>query len=179
MPRGLCTPLGHGKRNGGPGFLQGRHSAFPPEKRLLAVMSRKDGFSGAFHATKKRRGESLQRFWQCRRFGVVPHQVETMRDAFIARRDYILMEHLQVVEGGRQQWHIQRDGEGGYIFQAVSRDPAKARATVNDLLRASNLPFHAEGDAATAYLHVPASQVRAFAAAMSEANVITYKEAHR
>ena len=92
-----------------------------------------------------------------------------MRDAFIARRDYILMEHLQVVEGGRQQWHIQRDGEGGYIF----------RATVNDLLRASNLPFHAEGDAATAYLHVPASQVRAFAAAMSEANVIAYKEAHR
>ena len=137
-----------------------------------------------------------------------------MRDAFIARRDYILndvfgerlpflddnppilenlsslekrtsphgtvqLEHLQVVEGGRQQWHIQRDGEGGYIFQAVSRDPAKARATVNDLLRASNLPFHAEGDAATACLHVPASQVRAFAAAMSEANVITYKEAHR
>lgn len=102
MPRGLCTPLGHGKRNGGPGFLQ-----------------------------------------------------------------------------GRQQWHIQRDGEGGYIFQAVSGDPAKARATVNDLLRASNLPFHAEGDAATAYLHVPASQVRAFAAAMSEANVIAYKEAHR
>ena len=73
-----------------------------------------------------------------------------------------------MVEGGRQQWHIQRDGEGGYIFQAVSGDPAKARATVNDLLRASNLPFHAEGDAATAYLHVPASQVRAFAAAMSE-----------
>ena len=65
-----------------------------------------------------------------------------MRDAFIARRDYILMEHLQVVEGGRQQWHIQRDGEGGYIFQAVSGDPATARATVNDLLRASNLPFH-------------------------------------
>lgn len=102
-----------------------------------------------------------------------------MRDAFIARRDYILMEHLQVVEGGRQQWHIQRDGEGGYIFQAVSGDPATARATVNDLLRASNLPFHAEGDSATACLHVPASQVRAFAAAMSEANVIAYKEAHR
>ena len=60
-----------------------------------------------------------------------------------------------------------------------SGDPAKARATVNDLLRASNLPFHAEGDAATACLHVPASQVRAFAAAMSEANVIAYKEAHR
>ena len=55
-----------------------------------------------------------------------------------------------MVEGGRQQWHIQRDGEGGYIFQAVSGDPATARATVNDLLRASNLPFHAEGDAATA-----------------------------
>ena len=52
-----------------------------------------------------------------------------MRDAFIARRDYILMEHLQVVEGGRQQWHIQRDGEGGYIFHAVSGDPATARAT--------------------------------------------------
>ena len=91
----------------------------------------------------------------------------------------VQLEHLQVVEGGRQQWHIQRDGEGGYIFQAVSGDPAKSRATVNDLLRASNLPFHAEGDAATAYLHVPASQVRAFAAAMSEANVIAYKEAHR
>ena len=74
---------------------------------------------------------------------------------------------------------FQRDGEGGYIFQAVSGDPANARATENDLLRASNLPFHAEGDAATAYLHVPASQVRAFAAAMSEANVIAYKEAHR
>ena len=143
-----------------------------------------------------------------------------MRDAFIARRDYILndvfgerlpflddnppilenlsnlekltsrttrtsphgtvqLEHLQVVEGGRQQWHIQRDGGGGYIFQAVSGDPAKARATVNDLLRARNLPFKADGDAATAYLHVPASQVQAFAAAMSEANVIAYKEGHR
>lgn len=153
-------------------------------------------------------------------FRELRHQVKTMRDAFITRRDYILndvfgerlpflddnppilenlsnlekltsrttrtsphgtvqLEHLQVVEGGRQQWHIQRDGEGGYIFQAVSGDPAKARATVNDLLRASNLPFHAEGDAATACLHVPASQVRAFAAAMSEANVIAYKEAHR
>ena len=96
-----------------------------------------------------------------------------MRDASIVRRDYILMEHLQVVEGGRQQWHIQRDGEGGYIFQAVSRDPAKARATVNDLLRASNLPFHAEGDAATACLHVPASQVRAFAAAMMRVSGVT------
>ena len=62
MPRGLCTPLGHGKRNGGPGFLQGRHSAFPPEKRLLAVMSRKDGFSGAFHATKKREGRACNVF---------------------------------------------------------------------------------------------------------------------
>ena len=31
----------------------------------------------------------------------------------------------------------------------------------------------------TAYLHVPASQVQAFAAAMSEANVIAYKEGHR
>lgn len=147
-------------------------------------------------------------------------QVETMRDAFIARRDYILddvfaerlpflddnppilenlsnlekltsrttrtspqgtvqLEHLQVVEGGRQQWHIQRDAEGGYIFQAISGDPAKARATVNEMLRASSLPLFVEGDAATAYLHVPASQVQAFAAAMSEANVIAYKEAHR
>ena len=35
----------------------------------------------------------------------------------------VQLEHLQVVEGGRQQWHIQRDGEGGYIFQAVSGDP--------------------------------------------------------
>ena len=34
----------------------------------------------------------------------------------------VQLEHLQVVEGGRQQWHIQRDGEGGYIFQAVSGD---------------------------------------------------------
>ena len=130
-----------------------------------------------------------------------------MRDAFIARRDYILndvfgerlpflddnppiLENLSSLEKLTsphgtfnwsicKQWHIQRDGEGGYIFQAVSGDPAKSRATVNDLLRASNLPFHAKGDAATACLHVPASQVRAFAAAMSEANVIAYKEAHR
>ena len=64
-------------------------------------------------------------------------------------------------------------------YEILFMDGIPARATVNDLLRASNLPFHAEGDAATAYLHVPASQVRAFAAAMSEANVIAYKEAHR
>ena len=82
-----------------------------------------------------------------------------------------------MVEGGRQQWHIQRDGGGGYIH--ICGIYAEARATVNDLLRASNLPFKADGDAATAYLHVPASQVQAFAAAMSEANVIAYKEGHR
>ena len=46
-----------------------------------------------------------------------------MRDAFIARRDYILMEHLQVVEGGRQQWHIQRDGEG-VMRGAITPPPA-------------------------------------------------------
>lgn len=48
-----------------------------------------------------------------------------MRDAFIARRDYILMEHLQVVEGGRQQWHIQRDGEGGYMINGMKSSGKK------------------------------------------------------
>ncbi|MFR2385406.1 MAG: hypothetical protein ACLS73_12435, partial [Bilophila wadsworthia] len=32
------------------------------EKRLSAVMSREDGFSGAFHATKKREGRACNVF---------------------------------------------------------------------------------------------------------------------
>ena len=61
MPRGLCTPLGH-EKEWRPGFLQGRHSAFPPEKKLSVVMSREDGFSGAFHATKTREGGACNVF---------------------------------------------------------------------------------------------------------------------
>ena len=97
-----------------------------------------------------------------------------MRDAFIARRDYILNDVF-----GERLPFLDDNPPILENLSSLEKLTAKARATVNDLLRASNLPFHAEGDAATAYLHVPASQVRAFAAAMSEANVIAYKEAHR
>jgi len=75
MPRGLCTPPGDGKSEWRLRISSGPPFGVLPEKRLSAVLSREDGFSGAFHAKKKREGRACNVFGSAVDLGVVPHQV--------------------------------------------------------------------------------------------------------